>query len=211
MSIEKFINNISMYNTGELALNPYSKQNEYCEIAKHNLSIYLNQFKMNNNGCLMVGEAPGYNGCRLSGVPFTSEYTLMNENNSIVNQSLKYKVTNPQKFQREASATIVWNVFNELCFYPLMWNAYPFHPHKSGNPKSNRKPVKDEILVGKKFIITLIELFSIHTVIAVGKVAGKSLNEMGIECEIIRHPANGGKNDFRAGLQKLVYELQDKF
>lgn len=47
MSIEKFINNISTYNTGELALNPYSKQNEYCEIAKHNLSIYLNQFKMN--------------------------------------------------------------------------------------------------------------------------------------------------------------------
>jgi uracil-DNA glycosylase len=125
---------------------------------------------------LLVGEAAGYRGTRVSGIPFTSERQL--------------SATGPA----EASATIVHRVLAELDIEPdvLLWNVVPTHPHRPGDVRTNRLPTRAEIDASLPFLEALI---SGRRVIAVGRVAERVLG-----APYVRHPAHGGAADFRAGL-----------
>ena len=80
---------------------------------------------------MIVGEAPGYRGCRWSGIPFTSEKIIVT--NDFFNKKYKVRIRNGKKPQSECSATRVWNCLDSLGIYPLMWNAFPFHPYDKDN------------------------------------------------------------------------------
>src|SRR5690554_6491486 len=48
--------------------------------ARHaNLRLYLRQMMTRRPSFLLVGEAPGYRGCRVTGVPFTNKHLLLGE------------------------------------------------------------------------------------------------------------------------------------
>jgi uracil-DNA glycosylase len=85
-----------------------------------------------------------------------------------------------------------------------MFPAFPFHPHKPDCKKSNRKPAKAELEIGRAFLEQLIEIFGIENTIAVGKCAQLTLKNMRLESVYIRHPANGGSKKFRDGLLSLM-------
>jgi uracil-DNA glycosylase len=129
---------------------------------------------------LLVGEAAGYRGARVSGVPFTSERQLTG------------------KGPAEATATIVHRVLAELGIEGdvLLWNVVPTHPHRPGEPASNRRPNAAEIVAARPF---LDELAHGRTVVPVGRVAQAALGIPGI-----RHPSHGGATAFRNGLARLV-------
>ena len=93
---------------------------------------------------------------------------------------------------------------------PLIWPAFPFHPHRPGEPWTNRAPNKEEIELGRPFIEEVLSLFSIRTVVAVGNVADKTLSVLDIEHEKIRHPSHGGKRDFQEGLLQVYDTLKNK-
>ncbi len=94
----------------------------------------------------------------------------------------------------EATSTIVHRVLTELDLEEevLLWNAVPAHPHRPGDPATNRPPTRDEVSAGRPFLATLARG---RRVIAVGRVAGGAL---GIPW--IRHPSHGGASDFANGL-----------
>src|SRR5881397_1537995 len=75
---------------------------------------------------LIVGEAAGYRGARVSGLPFTSERQLTGRGPA------------------EATATIVHRVLERLGLAEdvLLWNVVPTHP---GTASSNRRPTRVEV------------------------------------------------------------------
>jgi uracil-DNA glycosylase len=128
---------------------------------------------------LLLGEAPGYRGARISGIPFTSERQLSGRGPA------------------EATATIVHRVLAELGLEErvLLWNVVPTHP---GTAVSNRRPSTGEIATGRVFAE---ELAAGRRVIAVGRIAHDALGG-----EYVRHPSHGGALSFAAGLRALIDE-----
>jgi uracil-DNA glycosylase len=129
---------------------------------------------------LLVGEAAGYRGARVSGLPFTSERQLTGSGPA------------------ESSATVVHCVLAELGLEDdvLLWNVVPTHPHRPGVPRSNRLPTRGEATAGLPFAR---ELAAGRRVVAVGRLAQRALG-----APYVRHPARGGAAAFRRGLMLLL-------
>ncbi len=125
---------------------------------------------------LLVGEAAGYRGARVSGIPFTSERQLTGRGPA------------------EATATIVRRVLAELGLEEetLCWNVVPTHPHLPGRPETNRRPTGSEVRAARPL---LKELAAGRKVVAVGRLAQAVL-----DAPYVRHPSHGGASEFRAGL-----------
>ena len=203
---KEFVEELATTEVTQNVYNQYSYENPENSIRRDNLLIYLEQMSKLKPKMILVGEAPGYRGCRLTGVPFTSDYLLMKniKGLDLFGEDKGYKLaTKGDRLFKEATATIIWDTLVKYEFMILSWNAFPFHPYKQGNLESNRTPLKKELLIGEKPLLKMIEMFNIEKVIAVGNKAEESLNKLGFNCNKVRHPAQGGKNDFVEGIRLL--------
>lgn len=155
---------------------------------------------------ILCGEAPGYQGCRHSGIAFTSERLLLEgavprvprEPARLTRRSLPYS---------EPSATIVWKTLYRLGIAErtVLWNAVQLHPHRPDDHRTNRTPTPAEISLGEPALAMLAEAFPDAIVIAVGKKAAGLLTSMGMQVVAdVRHPANGGARAFSDGLADIV-------
>ena len=126
---------------------------------------------------VLVGEAAGYRGARISGLAFTSERQLTGSGPA------------------EASATIVQRTLAELGLADdvLLWNVVPTHP---GTASSNRFPTRSEIEAARPFLAAVTRG---RTVVAVGRVAAAAL-----DAPYVRHPSHGGAAAFAAGLRRML-------
>lgn len=151
----------------------------------------------------VIGEAPGYQGCRYSGVAFTSERLLID--GSIPRVPTTGRITTRPLPWSEPSATIVWRVLYELGLAEsaVLWNAVPWHPIGSGGIHSNRPPTPVEAAAGLPFLESLLAIYPGTNVVAVGNTADASLSRLGVRHARIRHPANGGATKFRDGLRAI--------
>jgi len=155
---------------------------------RENLRRHL--FAIRDGGLVFVGEAAGWMGARQSGVAFTSARMVGLDGNS------------------EGSATIVHRLLSRvgLMDRALLWNAFPLHPHKPGDPRSNRTPTSTELSSGLGVLRLAI---SGRRVICVGASAAKSValvlghavpsvaDATATSSAIrVRHPAHGGATHF---------------
>ena len=172
MRVETFVSDLAAARIG--ATFNFYRDGERAKLRRARLAAYLEA--RSDARLLLVGEAAGYRGARVSGIPFTSERQLTGEPPG------------------EASATIVRAVLADLGLADdvLLWNVVPTHPHRAGRPASNRAPTEGEIEAGMRFVR---ELARGRTVVAVGRVAQHALGG-----PYVRHPSHGGASLFRAGL-----------
>jgi len=155
---------------------------------------------------ILTGEAPGYQGCRYSGIAFTSE-RLLGEGAIPRIPALSARLSTRRLPFSEPSATIVWKTLYRLGIAErtILWNAMQLHPHRAGELWSNRTPSPEEIALGEPAMRLLIEAFPNAKVVAVGKKAEGLLTEMGVPVTgAVRHPANGGATEFASGLESLI-------
>ena len=96
---------------------------------------------------------------------------------TVVGPGAGYLIPSDRPPVSEASASIIWEgIHRYFQDPPLLWNALPFHPHRPGNPRSNRLPalVAETLAFGLPYLMALLDLFpSVDTVLAVGERAGR--------------------------------------
>lgn len=154
---------------------------------------------------VLIGEAVGYQGCRYSGIAFTSERLLL-EGSIPRQQALTHRLSQRSLPFSEPSATIVWKTLYRLgvADTTVLWNALQCHPFKPGNPWSNRTPDNAEVMQGQDALALMRAAYPRAQFVAVGNKAQLALTQMGIDAPQVRHPANGGATKFAQGLEALL-------
>ena len=79
----------------------------------------------------------------------------------------------------------------------------PLHPHRPGDPLSNRRHSRLERRACQPFLLRLVEVLSPTTVVAIGRDAEIALGELNVAATTVRHPSYGGQPEFLKGLAKL--------
>jgi uracil-DNA glycosylase len=168
-----------------------------------NLELFLDYLFEHRHNVLIIGEAPGYKGCRLTGIPFTSGSVIRASRHEIFKR-IGDKITLLQ-FDTEATASVFWEFFGTNRLIPILWNAFPFHPRPEGNHDSNRKPTHIEIEEGKRYLLILHQIFCPKKLCSLGRVGQAILSELFPSNEIIyvRHPSRGGKRPFIKGMAQV--------
>jgi uracil-DNA glycosylase len=145
--------------------NPYSTPSRLCNLRAYLEALCAHPY----SGHLFVGEAPGYRGCAITGIPFTSERILRSGGHLFLDTLLPSLTLTGSVTER--SATIVWRQFTGKTSIPAFWNAFPFHPHPIGVTSGNRRPTSVEIISGASFLDTIVDILDPHTIVAIGGVA----------------------------------------
>ena len=148
------------------------------DVRRERLRSYLGERE--GASLLLVAEAPGYRGTRVSGIPLTSERQVSG--------------CGPG----EVTATIVHRVLEQLSLADetLLWNVVPTHPHLPGRPDTNRCPTRAEVAASRAFVEVLT---TGRRVVAVGRLAEAVLGP-----PAVRHPSHGGATAFEQGLRRIV-------
>lgn len=179
MNAESFVHRLAAIPSTETLCNFYADTTPGAAARREALTAHLTTCV--EADLVLVGEAPGYRGARLSGVAFTSQHQLLGAG------------------PREATATAVHAALAELGLSgrALLWNVVPFHPHEPGKPDSNRTPTSAECSLGRSF---LQELTQGRRAVAVGRIAQRHLPA----AHYVRHPARGGAPVFASQLAGLA-------
>jgi uracil-DNA glycosylase len=205
-TLNGFLERLQTVPCSPTVFNPYTESLPF-----GNLQVYLQWHLISKADILLVGEAPGYKGCRITGIPFTSGHILAHSSLYTPYRTW-FQYTNIANC-KENSASAVEELFQddpELLERCVMWNAFPFHPHVIDDPQSNRAPNALELELGKYFLIDLCKIFPFQKIIAVGNKAEKVLGEIEENLHIprflARHPSYGGKSEFLRQIKAILID-----
>jgi Uracil-DNA glycosylase len=211
--IEQLVAQLAAQPVAEDCTNQYAPNGDPGQdIRRANLTRYLRLAIARKPDLLLLGEAPGYLGCRRTGIPFTSDKILLAASNEHVLFGSAYgyqHASNDGRMPGEQTATIVWRCFAQHDLIAIGWNAYPFHPHRPGQPNSNRTPRASELKQGLPFLQSLLQLLDPNIpLVAMGNSAARNLEQLGLPYRKVRHPAQGGARQFEAGIAEIAASLK---
>lgn len=199
-SIKDFVQELQKYKNSVTVTNPYRDSH-----IADNLELYLEYMnRLEGKRILLVGEAPGYKGCKITGIPFSSGKVFERFDHPLL-QALKEKVW-LKRVESENTATIVWGYLSNKETTPLFWNSFPFHPHPKGNENANRAPTTEEIRVGIGFLQKLSAIYKPDSIAGIGNKGTDAARRAFPDLDIIqiRHPSFGGKAEFIIGMDKIM-------
>jgi uracil-DNA glycosylase len=181
------------------------------EARVHNLRTYLAHLAQVRPSLVLIGEAPGYRGCAITGVPFTSRALLacdLGRWGLFAGRGFAHDRAMGAA-ENEITATVVWRtVVACLPDPPLTWNAFPFHPHPPVDTRANRPLAAADFAAGADYLQQFLSLFPDVPAAAMGRQAERALVTVGVTpLAALRHPAHGGATAFAAGLRAVARRL----
>lgn len=173
------------------------------EIRRRNLKGYLEQVA--DAEVLVLGQSPGWRGCRFSGVPFTSQAQLLRPDFPVEGDRSS-RGPNPLS---ERTATQLWE--NLLPYHPtlFLWYSFPLHSHRQGAAQTDRTPTRRELDEFGPVVEGIHEILEPDKVMAVGRSAQTALENLELEHTYVRHPAYGGVRAFRRGIGDVLDDDED--
>lgn len=171
-----------------------------------NLEEYFRRMALLSPDVILIGEAPGYQGTRRTGVPFGSEHIIMGGMPDVkfFGDPRGFERAYDERVYKEPTSTIMWRTISKYDRLPLLWAVYPLHPHQSGNTESNRTPTRKEVGATKLHLLKLLDITGIKTVLALGNTAKTTLDDLNIPAQKIRHPSHGGGPVFAQQLDAFM-------
>ena len=188
-------------------------------IRRRQLAAYLAERRQGAR-LLLIAEAAGYQGAKFSGIAMTSERILLGHlaARGIAPQAVLHapveRSSRPQDKPlgfNEPTATVVWGTLLGAGFDArawVNWNAFACHPHRPGEPLSNRTPTRAELEAGRPLLAGFLQLFDGAEVIALGRHAAQSLTLLEVPHRAVRHPSMGGAARFRAEILAILAGLR---
>lgn len=194
--------------------NPYS---DHCEqfdrfnapqIRRRNLAQLLDAALERGVDSLWIGRDLGYRGGRRTGLALTDEARL-----SVASAQWQVDLKQATKGElvAERTAAAIWRYITMIETGVFMWNIFPFHPHETNKPMSNRSHTAKEREEGLEFLSALIALLKPRTIAALGNDAFIGAQKVATDQAVykIRHPSYGGERIFARQIEE-VYGLKSK-
>lgn len=188
--------------------NPYSDRCEVYDVAdaarirRKNLETVLKARRADKIESIWFGRDLGYRGGRRTGLALTDEVTMFSDPSHVKRADGIARATHGNPVA-ERTAAVIWSVICRLPRAPMLWNAFPFHPHESGSPFTNRSHTTKERRETAWAIEALIEHFDGPRLIAIGNDASKALADLGFAHETARHPSYGGQREFVETMERI--------
>jgi uracil-DNA glycosylase len=187
--------------------NPYA---DCCEVfdradaprrRRKNLEAFLEAALDHRVETIWIARDLGYRGGRRTGVPLTDEVHLALVGQLLGGVELQRATMGPAVAER--TAAVIWKVLTRIGQPVVLWNVFPYHPHETDDPFSNRAHTASERETTLPLLKSLIAMFHPRRLVAIGRDAQQALDGMGVEVATVRHPSYGGQSEFMAGVYKL--------
>ncbi len=200
MNTARFVRHLR-YLTFDNVFNPYRDRCELGDRAnapamrRRALRLMLDAAAQSEIDSIWIGRDLGYRGGRRTGLAFTDDRFFAAHcerwNITALSPTVGSEIN-------ERTAAVVWKMLNQTDSGIFLWNVFPFHPHLSDRPFSNRAHNMSERKAGIKVLSELITILRPKRLVCVGADAKKALSEFDREIPVhsVRHPSYGGSKEF---------------
>jgi len=197
--IPELLDLLAKYPSCERVANPYRLLS-----CQDNLRAYLQALcSRPYSGHLFVGEAPGYRGCAITGIPFSCERVLRSGCHPFLADLLPSLTLNGNVSERTAS--IVWRQISYRRSVPAFWNVFPFHPHPPSVSQGNRRPNEHEITEGRPYLDYIVQILAPNAIVSLGRIASRVTRAAypHLRHASLSHPSYRGTAEFISGFAGL--------
>lgn len=206
MNVNSFVGELASVRLPNV-FNPYSDTCALHDVPKaaalrrQNLASMLQSLLDLGSDTVWMGRDLGYRGGRRTGLALTDEAHLPWVARVYLGASAARATRGDVVAERTAAE--IWGALPQLDIPPLLWNVFPFHPHKAGDGMSNRKFTASELALAEELNAELFKGLGIRRAISIGQDAAAYAQRFQLKVSTVRHPSYGGTSEFRAGIAAL--------
>jgi hypothetical protein len=151
---------------------------------------------------LWIGRDLGYRGGRRTGLALTDDLHVA-DHAARWGVSIERATSGPMMAER--TAAVIWKVIAQIGNPIFLWNVFPFHPYRPGQPFTNRSHTSKERKAGEELLFELISMLRPRRLIAIGNDAADITARLlgGRHLTHVRHPSYGGQRAFLTQIESL--------